>query len=71
MKVEISDAYKTDQSIFLIIGMSWEAWALWSMVAHLEFIGIILGPSLMSRRLIEVPVANENSRPLYGKSGAE
>ncbi|CRL26464.1 Peptidase C14, caspase catalytic [Penicillium camemberti] len=71
MKVEISDAYETDQSIFLIIGMSWEAWALWSMVAHLEFIGIILGPSLMSRRLIEVPVANENSRPLYGKSGAE
>jgi hypothetical protein len=28
MKVEISDAYETDQSIFLIIGMSWEAWSL-------------------------------------------
>ncbi|KAJ5181122.1 hypothetical protein N7491_000677 [Penicillium cf. griseofulvum] len=48
MKVEISDAYETDQSIFLIIGMSWEAWALWTMVAHLDFVGVTLGPSLMS-----------------------
>lgn len=37
--VEISGAYETNRSIFLIVGKSWEAWALWSMVRHLEFIG--------------------------------
>jgi hypothetical protein len=73
MKVEISDAYETDQSIFLIIGMSWEAWCLWSMVTHLDFIGVTLGPSLMSRRLVEVPVpvSDENRHPSHGKGKVE
>ncbi|KAI3109634.1 hypothetical protein CBS147333_5281 [Penicillium roqueforti] len=68
MKVEISDAYETDESIFLVMGMSWEAWALWTMVTHLDFIGVTLGPSLMPRRL-EVPVraVQENLRPPPGK----
>jgi len=73
MKVEISDAYETDQSIFLIIGMSWEAWSLWTMVAHLEFVGVTLGPSLVPRRHVEVPVpvSDENRRPPHGKGKAE
>ncbi|CAG8885798.1 unnamed protein product [Penicillium egyptiacum] len=73
MKVEISDAYETDQSIFLIIGMSWEAWSLWTMVAHLDFVGVTLGPSLMSRRLVEVPVpvSDENRHPSHGKGKVE
>ncbi|KAJ5836742.1 hypothetical protein N7447_002768 [Penicillium robsamsonii] len=81
MKVEISDAYETDQSIFLIMGMSWEAWSLWTMVAHLDFVGVTLGPSLMPRRLVEVPVpvsdenrhpsSDENRHPSHGKGKAE
>lgn len=73
MKVEISDAYETDQSIFLVMRMSWEAWSLWTMVSHLDFIGVTLGPSLMSPRLIEVPVpvVGENRPPLPCKGKAE
>ncbi|KAJ5958370.1 uncharacterized protein N7479_005520 [Penicillium vulpinum] len=79
MKVEISDAYETDQSVFLIIGMSWEAWSLWTMVAHLDFVGVTLGPSLMSRRLVEVPVpvsdenpvSDEKRHPSHGKGKVE
>ena len=73
MKVEISDAYETDQSIFLIIGMSWEAWALWTMVVHVDFVGVTLGPSLMPRRLVQVPgpVSDENRHPDHGKGKVE
>ena len=121
MKVQISDAYETDQYILLIIGMSWEAWCqVWRkssiftqtrnaftvikrdiihsgrtkpyafarsgslsgihiipskspMVAHLDFVGITLGPSLMSRRLVEVPVpvSDENRHPSHGKGKVE
>lgn len=28
IQVEVKDAYETDQPVFLILGMSWEAWAL-------------------------------------------
>ncbi|KAJ5138281.1 uncharacterized protein N7515_003129 [Penicillium bovifimosum] len=79
MKVEISDAYETDQSIFIILGMSWEAWALWTMVAHLDFVGVTFGLSLMRRRPVESsgPISDENHRPSapsepsHGKGKAE
>lgn len=48
MQVEVKDAYETDQSVFFVMGMSWEAWSLWTMVTHLDFIGTTIGPSLMN-----------------------
>lgn len=47
MKVEVTDAYETTQSIFILLNMSWESWAMWTMVADLEFVGITPGPSLL------------------------
>lgn len=65
MKVEVIDAFETDSSIFLILHMSWECWALWTMVAKLEFIGVTRGPSLHRRQLMELPVRGfgENRPP--------
>jgi hypothetical protein len=70
MQVEVTDAYETDQSVFLIMGMSWGAWALWTMVADLDFIGVTIGPSLIHKGLVEVPEAGENL-PFRGKGKAE
>ncbi|KAJ9490441.1 hypothetical protein VN97_g2799 [Penicillium thymicola] len=66
MKVDVTDAYKTTQSIFILLNMSWESWAMWTMVADLEFVGITCGPSLLQPQpLAEIPIRafGENRRP--------
>jgi hypothetical protein len=65
MKVEVTDAYETDQSIFLLLNMSWESWVQWSMAADMEFVGVTCGPSLIHQQLMEIPVREfgENRRP--------
>ncbi|KAJ5168319.1 uncharacterized protein N7482_003913 [Penicillium canariense] len=66
MKAEIMDAYETDQSVFFILGMTWKAWALWTMVVDLDHIGVTLGPSLIHKGPAEVQQVGENL-PFCGK----
>ncbi|KAJ5773280.1 hypothetical protein N7457_008176 [Penicillium paradoxum] len=72
MQVDVMDAYETDQSVFFLMGLSWEAWSLWTMVAHFDFIGITLGPSLMDRHFVEFPVPTSGEDcPSHGRGNTE
>ncbi|KAJ5129819.1 uncharacterized protein N7515_005858 [Penicillium bovifimosum] len=71
MKVEVTDAYETDKSIFILLNMTWETWAMWTMAVDLEVVGITRGPSFVRQApppppLKELPVGafgTENRRP--------
>lgn len=60
LSVEVSDAYETDQSFFVLLRMTWESLCCWSMVVDLEMVGVISGPSLVHRELVEIPIRGMN-----------
>lgn len=67
LRVEIKDAYETDQSVGFILALSWEALVYWGMVADVEVILVTLGPSLV-HTLTEIPSTGENL-PFRGLKG--
>ncbi|OQE07861.1 hypothetical protein PENVUL_c012G09169 [Penicillium vulpinum] len=63
MKVEICNAFETDASVFFILQMLWEGWVLWTSVVHLDFVGVTLGPDLLSRKAIPPASASGENLP--------
>ncbi|CAI7630664.1 unnamed protein product [Penicillium bialowiezense] len=65
MEVQIRDASESDTSIFLLLRMSWEAWALWTSVVHLDFVGVALGPALLP--LLPKPMSGTSPKQVLVK----